>query len=189
MVSLVVAIAAGGVGVGCAASDGGPNTTVPVATRRPLIGDISVVAFPVDLYPDPKQREPGCEVLEGTFSSESEWSFTWVRALPVTCHPGPQKLVDGNFYGIYRSSATAEVVEALVPRSTEVGEAELFYIDQADCTDDPYCEPEQTLVAVLTLNEPVVVDGVEYDVLNLYVDDSLMVEVDMDDILESLQRS
>lgn len=130
-----------------------------------MIGDLTVEARDVrlrDLWVD--DRDPACTPLRGRLRWE-ELAYFEFAAIPIACQPGPQEALNGD-YGLYRSAANATVLEEFDPAETSVGDTELFVINYVLCTQK--CEDIPTLVTVVNLDRPLSVDGVEYDVLNLF---------------------
>lgn len=171
-----------------ATTTSGPTTTttLPPKIRRPILGEISIDALRVD--PMEPGSHPGCEFLHGGVWW-SELDYFHASAIPFGCDPGPQEPLNGD-YGEYRSSADAEpfiFIKQLAPTQTPIGSAEMFVVDYTQCTND--CDSFAVTVAVVTLTEPITVDGVKYDVLNFFSEDPNGEDYDaMKDALASLQR-
>lgn len=181
---------------GCSGSVGsGPTTTAlttePATTttlapkaRRPVIGDLTVEAHSAVVFDPPAEVEQ-CTALDGAFVWADASAFDFA-ALPVGCEPEPVGSLNGRL-GVFRSSADALDFSGELPAAqTAVGGAEAFFIDYTECTNS--CEVYRTPVAVVTLDQPVTVDHVDYDVVNLYErysDDEVEA---LYDVLASLQR-
>lgn len=180
MVGLTMAIGA----VGCDSNADGPQTTTAPRARHALLGDISVAAHDTTVDSVPYEIERNCEAVGGWFEWDGSTTI-FLEALPVVCQPGEQESLNGRF-GIFRTSDNASVRQYLQPAATAIGDAEVFVLNYVECTNS--CRDIPKLAAIITLDEPVEVDGVEYDVLNWYSDYSDTQVAAMYDALNTLAR-
>lgn len=146
------------------ATDQTTTTTIPAKMRRPLLGDITIETHRTRMLDTPDEVGT-CTTIDGGFIWAEQEYFDFA-AIPASCRPGKTSSENGRF-GLYRSAAdAADLREVLPAADTPIGSAELFVVDYMECTS--FCDVIPTPVAVIILDRPLVVDGIEYDLLNLY---------------------